>query len=248
MKIIRQLSFPNVFVPSYRGLPKVVGNLVNVILVCTIFATGNVLAQDASKQHPTAVHVTVGKVSEVVFPEKVAKIIKGGAPDSVLVEVLDQSVYLMPKSDTPADIFVTGVSGRSYPLNLSIAPQHDIRVEIGGSSVLSYSVESANNSAMDVMKDILAGHEPAGATALKGDHGGVLFKDGQIQLSVRSGYDLSTLTVYILEAHNLTDNSVIIPLEQFSFPRLLAAASDRDMIAPKGQEGDRTAVYLVVGK
>ena len=217
-----------------------------IVCMCIVAGVCNVRAQDVPRQQPTAVRVAVGKVSEVVFPEKVAKVIKGGVPDSVLVEVLDQSVYVMPRSNTPADIFVTGVSGRSYPLNLSIAPQHDIRVEMGGSSVLSHPAESANG-AMDVMKDILAGHEPAGAAALKGG-GTVLFKDSQIQLSVRSGYDLPALTGYVLEARNLTDNSVIVPVEQMAFPHLLAAASDRDMLAPKGQEGDHTMVYAVVGK
>ncbi len=98
------------------------------------------------------------------------------------------------------------------------------------------------------MKDILSGHEPPGSTALKVNRADILFKDSKIQLYVRSGYDLPALTAYILEARNLMDNSVIVPIEQVTFPRLLAITSDRDMIAPKGQEGDHTAVYLVVGK
>ncbi len=195
----------------------------------------------------TAVHVSVGKVSEVFFPEKIAKVVKGGSSDSVLIEVLDQSLYLLPKSNTPADIFVTTVSGRSYPLTLTIAPQHDVKVEIGGGAVSSISI-GAGNDVMDVMKDVLSGHEPPGSTALKANRTDILFKDSRIQLRVRSGYDLPALTAYILEARNLTDNSVIVPIEQVTFPRLLAITSDRDMIAPKGREGDSTVVYMVVGK
>ncbi len=219
-----------------------------LVCICILLNTINVWAKDIPKQEPgTAVHVAVGKVSEVFFPEKIAKVIKGGASDSVLVEVLDQSLYLLPKSNTPADIFVTTVSGRSYPLTLTIAPQHDIKVEINGASVSSIS-PSAGNDVMDVMKDILSGHEPPGSTALKVDRADILFKDSKIQLHVRCGYDLPALTAYILEARNLTDNSVIVPIEQVTFPHLLAITSDRDMIAPKGREGDSTAVYLVVGK
>ena len=218
------------------------------ICICIFLNVINVWAKDISKQEPgTVVHVTVGKVSEVFFPEKVAKVVKGGASDSVLIEVLDQSLYLLPKSNTPADVFVTTVSGRSYPLTLTIAPQHDIKVEINGGSVSSIS-PSAGNDVMDVMKDILSGHEPPGSTALKVNRTDILFKDSKIQLHVRSGYDLPALTAYILEARNLTDNSVIVPIEQVTFPRLLAITSDRDMIAAKGREGDSTAVYLVVGK
>ena len=218
------------------------------VCICILLNVSNVWAKDISKQEPaTAVHVAVGKVSEGFFPEKIAKVVKGGASDSVLVEVLDQSLYLLPKSNTPADVFVTTVSGRSYPLTLTIAPQHDIKVEINGGSVSSISPNAGSN-VMDVMKDIRSEHEPPGSTALKVNRADVLFKDSKIQLHVRSGYDLPALTAYILEARNLTDNSVIVPIEQVTFPRLLAITSDRDMIAPKGREGDRTAVYLVVGK
>ena len=220
----------------------------SAILFCLFFLAGNASAQGLAKQQPTIVHVAVGKVTEIVFPEKVAKIIKGGAPDSVLVEVLDQSVYVMPKSNTPADIFVTSVSGHSHPLNLVIAPRHDVKIDLGGSSTVDHISGNSGNEAMNVMKDILIGQEPAGSTVLKGDRGTVLFKDSQIQLSVHTGYDLPTLTAYVLEARNLTGNSVIVPIEQMTFPRLLAASSDRDMIAPKGQEGDHAMVYLVVGK
>ena len=221
---------------------------VTILLICIFLNVSNVWAKDISKQEPsTTVHVSVGKVSEVFFPEKIAKIVKGGASDSVLVEVLDQSLYLLPKSNTPADIFVTTVSGHSYPLTLTIPPRHDIKVEIGGGSISSISPNAGSN-VMDVMKDILSGHEPPGSTALKVNRADILFKDSKIQLHVRSGYDLPALTAYILEAQNLTDNSVIVPIEQVTFPRLLAITSDRDMIAPKGREGDSTAVYLVVGK
>ncbi|MBI3315091.1 MAG: type-F conjugative transfer system secretin TraK [Candidatus Omnitrophica bacterium] len=218
-----------------------------ILLIC-VFAVGTVFAKDIPEQEPsTTVHVAVGKVSEVFFPGKIAKVVKGGASDSVLIEVLDQSLYLLPKSNAPADIFVTTVSGRSYPLTLTVAPQHDIKVEIGGGSVGGIS-PGASHDVMDVMKDILSGHEPPGSTALKVKRADILFKDSKIRLYMRSGYDLPALTAYILEARNLTDNSVIVPIEQVTFPRLLAITSDRDMIAPKGREGDSTAVYLVVGE
>lgn len=194
----------------------------------------------------TDVHVTAGKVSEVVLPEKVAKVIKGGAADSVLVEVLDDSVYIMPKSNAPADVFVTGVSGESYPLNLLISPQHDVRVQIKGPSVQKSSRE-ARVEVMDVMKEMLLGHEPAGATLLKTVKT-LAFDSQQIKLSVDQAYDLPHIAVYVLKAQNLIDNSVIIPLQQISFPHLLAAASDEDMLQPKGREGDTTKVYIIASK
>ena len=192
------------------------------------------------------VHVAVGKVSEVVLPEKAAKIIKGGEADSVLVEVLDNSVYLLPKSNAPADVFVTCVSGESYPLNLVIAPQHDVRVQVNGPSVRSFSGEPKTNM-MDLMKELLLGREPAGATVSK-EGQAMIFDNGQIELTLDIMYDFPHLTAYILKAQNLIDNGVIVPLQQMSFLNLLAVASDRDMLNPKGQEGDMTKIYVITGK
>ncbi|MBI4309627.1 MAG: hypothetical protein HY591_04780 [Candidatus Omnitrophica bacterium] len=193
-----------------------------------------------------SVHVAVGKVSEVVFPEKVAKVIKGGAADSVLVEVLDNSVYVLPKTNTPADIFVTGVSGKSYPLDLVIAAQHDIRVEVSGQNLRRISRE-INLNAMDLMKEILRGVEPAGATVLKNSKSMAL-NGGQIKMTVEVIYDFPHIAAYIFKAQNLSDNSVIVPVQQISFLNLLAVTSDQDMLKPKGEEGDNTKVYIVAGK
>ena len=192
------------------------------------------------------VHVAVGKVSEVVFPEKVARVIKGGAADSLLVEALDNSVYVLPKTNTPADIFVTGVSGKSYPLDLVAAGQHDIRVEVAGPLVSRVSRE-ININAMDLMKEVLRGVEPAGATVLKSPYSMTL-SDPQIKMTVEVIYDFPHIAAYIFKAQNLTDNSVIVPLQQIFFPNLLAVTCDQDMLKPEGQEGDAAKVYIVAGK
>jgi hypothetical protein len=215
-----------------------------VLILVLIYISG--CYKGAQAAIPMEVHVSVGKVSEVAFSEKIAKVIKGGAPDSILVEVLDNSVYLLPKTNTPADVFITGVSGESYPLKLRISAEHDVRVQVKGSSVhrLSHDVKT---DAMDLIKDILRGQEPAGATVLKGGQF-MSLSEGQIKMSVETIYDFPHMAAYIFKAHNLMDNSVIIPIEQMSFPNLLAVSSDQDMLKPKGQEGDTSKVYIIAGK
>ena len=101
--------------------------------------------------------------------------------------------------------------------------------------------------AMDLMKDILRGVEPAGATILKGGSG-LSLKDSEISLVPERIYDFPHMTAYIFKAQNLIGNSVIVPIEQISFPNLLAVTTDQDMLSPKGQEGDNTRVYLIAGK
>ncbi len=195
----------------------------------------------------TTVHIGIGKVSEVVFPEKVAKIIKGGASDSVLVEVADNSVYILPKTTTPSDIFVTGESGQSYPLNLTLAGEHDVKVEIGGGAAVQRQTQDINIDTMDLMKDLLRGQEPAGAALIKGNTS-ILLADGQIKLTVETVYDFPHISAYILKAQNLIDNQVIIPIEQMTFPHLLAVSSDRDSLSAKGRANDSSKVYVIAGK
>ena len=216
-----------------------------VLVFILIFAVG--CYGPAHAASPVDVHVAVGKVSEVVFPEKVAKVIKGGAADSVLVETLDNSIYLLPKTNTPADVFVTVVSGVSYPLNLVIAPEHDLRVEVDASSSSGRLSSEVKTNAMDLMKEILLGHKPVGATMVKGGQS-VTLQDGQIKLTVEVIYDFPHLAAYIVQAQNLTDNSVIVPVGQMTFPNVLAVTSDQDMLKPKGQEGDAAKVYMIAGK
>jgi hypothetical protein len=195
---------------------------------------------------PVEIHVTVGKVSEAVFPEKVARVVKGGAADSVLVEVLDNTVYLLPKSYSPADVFVTGVSGESYPLNLVISSEHDVRINAVG-DVSSKNKKMVKADVMELMKEILLGHEPAGALLLKSKEKTFL-SDQQINIEIDAIYDFYNMTAYVLTAHNLTQNSVVVPLQQVSFPGLAAAASDQDILMPKGEDADRTKMYLIAVK
>ena len=72
--------------------------------------------------------------------------------------------------------------------------------------------------------------------------------DQQIKMTIDVIYDFPQIAAYVFKAQNLIDNSVIVPLQQISFPNLLAVTSDQDMLKPKGQEGDSTKIYIVAGK
>lgn len=209
-------------------------------------------AQASSKDEGKArdIQVEVGKVTEVIFPDKVAKVVKGGPQDSVLIEVLDNMVYLLPKADNLSDIFITTTTGNSYPLNLHVGSQHDIKVQVGTANhkELGISPEVGTYAGvMDLMKDLLLGREPAGATVLP-IKSQLLLSDRKLQLKVEKGYELTGWRAYVLTAKNLMNNAVIVPLEQISLPNLLAISSDRDMLAARGQEGDTTRVYLITGQ
>ena len=220
-----------------------------LVSILILFLAFNVWAADFKDDgRPTDIQVEEGKVTQVEFPVKVAKVVKGGDPDSVLVEVLDNSVYLLPKTQTPSDIFVTTISGHSYPLTLHIGQNHDIKIKVGSFKNRQISASRGYYSdVMDLMKDLLQGHEPAGATVLPAT-GQVLLSNDKIKLTVDKAYELSSWKAYVLIARNLINNAVIIPIEQMSLPDLLAVSSQRDMLAAKGREGDRAKVYVIVGK
>ena len=193
----------------------------------------------------TDVKVETGKVTEVSFPEKVAKVVKGGEPDSILVEVLDESVYILPKTDVPPDIFVTTISGDSYPLKLHIAQEHDIKIQIGNRQ--PNSSRGTYSDVMDLMKDLLLNRDPVMATFLP-EGGKVFLANQEIKLTVDKAYELGDWKAYVLSARNLINNAVIIPIEQMTLPNLLAVSSDQDMLSASGQSGDSTKVYMITGK
>lgn len=194
----------------------------------------------------TLVNVTIGKVSQVSFPLNIAKVIKGGSADSILVEALDRDLYIMPKSDSPANIFVTDVAGASYALNLQIAKVHDVSVLINQDKIRSRSNYAVNNM-MLIMKEMLLGHELVGADQIKLNYV-IQLKNSPISLEFLYAYEYPSLTAYIIQAKNLANKMTVVPVEHLSLGRVLGIASDTDTLMPKGQEGDHTNIYMIKAK
>jgi hypothetical protein len=219
-----------------------------IIALIGIQCVGFTLAAQAAKNEgkPVDIKVEIGKVTEVVFPEKIMKVIKGGQPDSVLVEVLDNSIYLLPKTDTPAGIFVTISSGVSYPLTLQMSQEHDIKVQIGSSNQKEEGVTRGMYSdVMDLMKDLLLEREPSMSTTLP-HQGEVFLSDQHIKVTVNQAYEVGDWRAYVLTARNLINQTVIVPVEQMSLPNLLAVSAERDILAAAGQANDSAKVYVIV--
>jgi hypothetical protein len=217
------------------------------ILILSLLASSELVLASSPKDEGKVlnINVEIGKVSEVVFPAKVTKVIKGGQPDSILVEVLDHSVYLLPKTDTPPDIFVTTTAGSSYPLSLHLSQEHDIKVQVDSSARSSGSLGRNYNDVMDLMKDLLLQKELSMATVLP-SQGEVLLSNQEIKLTVDKAYELGDWKAYVLTAKNLISNAVIIPIEQITLPNLLAISADQDMLFASGQQGDNAKVYMIV--
>ncbi len=196
---------------------------------------------------PLDINVASGKITEVIFPEKVAKIVKGGGADSVLIEVLDYSVFVLPKHESPADIFVTSVKGESYPLNLIMGKEHEAKVKITYAFDPNRASGDNRSDVMDLMKLLIQGRVPAGATVLEAKEQRPIAQ-GQIELTLNTVFELPKLNGLVLTARNITNNTVIVPIQSISYPRLLAISSEADSLSPDAQEGSSTRIYMVVEK
>jgi len=217
-----------------------------VIAACICCLGGGDLAvASKSEGKPVTVKVEIGKVTEVVLPGKIVKVIKGGQPDSVLVEVLDHSIYLLPKTDTPAEIFVSVHTGESYPLILQLSQERDIKVQVGSPDHQEFSTRTTYHDVMDLMKDLLLEKEPLMSTVLPHE-GQIFLQDQHIQATVSQAYEVGDWRAYVLTAKNLTDQPVIVPVQQISAPNLLAVSSTRDMLSARGEANDSTKIYLIV--
>jgi hypothetical protein len=218
------------------------------LILCTLSSCVPAQAfQGVDKGKPVDIKVELGKVTEITFPTKVAKVIKGGTQDSVLIEVLDNSIYLLPKSENVSDIFVTTISGDSYPLNLRLGSDRDIKIQVGNPVKGSSEHQSNYTNVMDLMKDLLLNREPAGSTLLQG--GGKLFlADKKMEIKVEKSYEIGDWRAYQLRVENLLSNAVIVPIEQISMPNLLAISCEQDMLSAKGQPGDSSKLYVITSQ
>ncbi len=196
---------------------------------------------------PLNISVASGKITEVIFPQKVAKIVKGGGADSVLIEVMDDSVFILPKNDNPADIFVTSVKGESYPLNLIMGNTHESKVKVLYAFDPSRSSNENRGDVMDLMKLLIQGRVPAGATVLQAQEQRLL-SQGKIRLTLDTVFELPTLNGLVLTAENLTDSAAIVPIQDIAYPHLLAISADADTLVERSQQGSRTRIYMVVEK
>ncbi len=193
---------------------------------------------------PLEVHVAVGRITEVIFPKKVARIIKGGAADGILIEVMDNSILLLPKNDTPPDIFVTNLTGDNYPLRLSFTGEYHAKVRVV-EAFTDAAAKKGNNLALDLMKMMMQGRVPIQATVIASAKKR-LVANGMLELTVNTILELPRIKGLLLTAENLSDNSLVVALQNISYPGLIAIASERDTLEAKGKPGSQTRVYMVI--
>jgi len=189
--------------------------------------------------------VQQGRKTEVHFPGRVAKIAKSGDPESVLIDNVNEILYITPKYTPIADISVITEDGTNYPLSFTYGKDYDGIVTV----LLSQPDEEKpkRNYTIALMQDLLTGRVPAGANVYKSKKS-VLLKNENLQITIDVIYELPRAKAYVMTAENLLNTPVILPVQQITFPKLLAIASEKDMLMAKGMKGSKSLVYMVIRK
>ncbi len=196
-------------------------------------------------EEPLNIKVGVSKLTTITFPKKVAQLVKSGDPESILVENRGYSVFVTPKNIPVAQLIVVTEDGEKYPLNFIYEDTVDDMVSISMQSVCEERQDK--NLTIALMKELFIGRVPAGATVIN-KRKVIHLKDQHLKLVFEKTYELPQSKVYLVTAQNMIKQAVVVPVQQIVYPNLLAIASDREVLFPKGEEGSQTKLYMIVRK
>ncbi len=195
------------------------------------------------------IYVAVGHTTEIIFPEPVAELIRSQAKDSFSHEVNDSSLFILPKLEVGGDLFIRTKNGKSYPINLIFRDTPDLQVIIDDlqQETLKKNKNLTNgNYSIELIKNLLKEGDIPEAT--KEELNTEFFSNGLLKMTLIKKYELNNAIALVAEIENEIDRSVITPIQHISLKNLKAISSDSDMLKPKGEEGSKTKIYMVIGK
>ena len=188
----------------------------------------------------------VGKISEVVFSQDVARIAKGASSEVLQIEVVGNRIYLLPLQKAESDIYVITKDGVSYPVTVLADGQgYDLRVEAGGPRETD-SAGNRGNGVQEFLRAMFLDVEPADGESFVCDQ--EVFNQQGLRWRVKKIVRAAAMTGYVVEAENLSSASIVVPIQDIDLPGLLAISADRQVLEPQGKENSRTFVYMVLGE
>jgi len=226
------------------------GILITVLMCLLIARNGwSAVRYENYQGGSIAVNVAIGRTSEIVFPELIAQLLRSQIPDSIDLEVKGKSLYILPKVQSNADIFVRTVSNMEVPINLVFKEENDTQVRI------SYAIDEPqktkverkkSNKAISLMKALIKKEDIGGSTRL--DVNKVIFENRYFRATLLTKYELNNAEGLIVEIENLLYRSIITPIQDINLKNLIAIAAENDLLAPCGEENSKTLLYLVLRK
>ncbi len=196
------------------------------------------------------VTITSEYATEVVFPDNIAKVIPGISSQYLSWEQVLNRLYLQLVSYAPkGSMIVVTQDGFSYPLLVSTSETgSDKSVKVINPEAESIKTGFATgNRLLDMMKSMIT-HSYAGFKVEDTPALPEVWKDENIIMLLEKKYTSSEYTGYVLQVINITDQPVVIPIQQIYLKGLLAVCADDQVLEKKGHAKSITTMYIITEK
>ena len=187
------------------------------------------------------VKALVGQAVEIVLENGVGDLVRSGDPSTLKVEHTSGHLFLTPLSPLPAQVTIIDMQGQSHLVQWVFDQPADRKIVIGDCAPDDRG-DKGQDAAMAFMRDLLRGRMPTGA--VKKDTDEVMFDDARVRMRAVVVYQAQKFWGYVMTVENLTAAPVPIPLQQMSFPGLLAVSSSMKILA----QGEKGNIYMVVAR
>ena len=194
---------------------------------------------------PVEVLAIAGKTNELYFESGIASLVRSGVKETLTVEQMANHLFVTPLTENPADLIIIDLQGQSFKLHFVFGKGYDDKIVVKAATQKS-DTEAGDNSTIGLIRELVMDRPPKGSTEKRTDT--VVFDNGQLRLHLITVYELPQVLCYVMVVENLLNQSIIVPVQQIGFPRLLAVSSEKDLLTAKGTDGAIAKVYMVVGR
>ncbi len=186
------------------------------------------------------INTATDQITEVVFPSPIKNVVTNFNPMEISIEYSTKHLYLQPILAPKGNVFVPTKNGTSYPLFIRNVRKGgmDTRVVIKDKE-WQIKKKYTNENIIAYMRELLTGRATV-AQVLTSKK--VVYKNDIFKVTVLQTYEWAAYTGYICEVNNLTEESIVIPIQQMTLPDLKAVAIDQEVLPPK----ESTYLYLLI--
>ncbi|MBF0485816.1 MAG: hypothetical protein HQL16_04805 [Candidatus Omnitrophica bacterium] len=188
---------------------------------------------------------TVGRATEIFFEDGISNLVRSGDPATLKVEHISGHLFVTPLSTTPADLTIIDTRGRSSRLSMVFDKSFDDKIVVSAAAD-SGDEKQGESGVSSIIKDLVLGRTPKGATEKHSNS--VVFDNGQFRLHLSTIYEMPHFLGYVIIAENLLNRSVLVPVEEITFPGLVAVSSEKDLLGAQGSSENvsLSKIFMVI--
>ena len=190
------------------------------------------------------VRTTEKGITYNIFPGKIKNLISGFYQRVISLETEGNHLYIKALTPLSGNIFVITEGDISYPLEITNVGEEeaDVSIVIQGQGRETIQKEAESNGIVNLIKEVITGR--VGNEARISNKEKTLYKDKNIKLVLHRTYTWTNYTGYLCKVENISERSVVVPIQQIQIPQLRAICADKDVLS----SGEKTNVYLLVEK